>query len=178
MSEEAVYTIAGMVLFDIRPMQILKQSGKRLVFFLWAPKQMHVIFDLLDLPLVCQASRGYTLNMALDINILKSEIVERLKNLNPDKIVIFGSYAYGTPDDDSDVDIFIIKSVPKDQARAITLQARKLLRDIAIKHQIGFDILTAPEKFMQSRQDPFYRDDILAKGKIIYAKQAERSGMA
>ena len=88
---------------------------------------MHVIFDLPDLPLVCQASRGYTLNMALDINILKSEIVERLKNLNPDKIVIFGSYAYGTPDDDSDVDIFIIKSVPKDQARAITLQARKLL---------------------------------------------------
>ena len=65
--------------------------------------------------------------MALDINILKSEIVERLKNLNPDKIVIFGSYAYGTPDDDSDVDIFIIKSVPKDQARSITLQARKLL---------------------------------------------------
>ncbi len=38
----------------------------------------------------------------VDIEVLKHEIVERLKTLNPDKIILFGSYAYGTPNEDSD----------------------------------------------------------------------------
>jgi len=33
----------------------------------------------------------------VDIETIKSEIVERLKPLNPNKIILFGSYAYGTP---------------------------------------------------------------------------------
>ena len=31
----------------------------------------------------------------VDIEVLKKEIVERLKPLEPDKIILFGSYAYG-----------------------------------------------------------------------------------
>lgn len=33
----------------------------------------------------------------VDIEVLKHEIVERLKPLDPDKIILFGSYAYGIP---------------------------------------------------------------------------------
>ena len=33
----------------------------------------------------------------VDIEKLKDEIVERLKPLDPDKVILFGSYAYGTP---------------------------------------------------------------------------------
>jgi len=33
----------------------------------------------------------------VDIKKLKEEIVKRLKPLNPNKIILFGSYAYGTP---------------------------------------------------------------------------------
>ena len=40
----------------------------------------------------------------VDIEKLKPLIVERLKPLNPDKIILFGSYAYGTPNEDSDID--------------------------------------------------------------------------
>ena len=32
-----------------------------------------------------------------------------MKKLNPDKIILFGSYAYGTPNEDSDIDLFLLK---------------------------------------------------------------------
>ncbi len=45
----------------------------------------------------------------VDIELLKHEIVERLKPLDPDKIILFGSYAYGTPTEESDIDLFLVK---------------------------------------------------------------------
>jgi uncharacterized protein len=42
---------------------------------------------------------------------LLEEIVERLKDgLHPDKIILFGSHAYGKPNDDSDIDLLIVLS--------------------------------------------------------------------
>ena len=45
----------------------------------------------------------------VNIELLKQEIVKRLKPLSPEKIILFGSYAYGTPTEDSDLDIMIIE---------------------------------------------------------------------
>ncbi len=45
----------------------------------------------------------------IDIEKIKPEIIKNLKSLEPDKIVLFGSYAYGKPDEDSDIDLFIFK---------------------------------------------------------------------
>ncbi|WP_201766933.1 nucleotidyltransferase domain-containing protein [Chrysiogenes arsenatis] len=42
----------------------------------------------------------------INIEKIKLEIVERLKPLKPDKIILFGSYAYGTPTEHSDIDLF------------------------------------------------------------------------
>jgi len=44
----------------------------------------------------------------LDIEEIKSEIIKRLEPLNPNKIILFGSYAYGTPHKDSDIDLYIV----------------------------------------------------------------------
>lgn len=39
-----------------------------------------------------------------------SEIVNKIATgYNPDKIILFGSYASGNPSDDSDLDLFVIK---------------------------------------------------------------------
>jgi predicted nucleotidyltransferase len=40
-----------------------------------------------------------------DITQIKQQIVDALVSLNPEKIILFGSYAYGTPTEDSDLDI-------------------------------------------------------------------------
>ena len=38
----------------------------------------------------------------INVDVFKKEIVSRLKPLDLDKIILFGSYAYGTPKEDRD----------------------------------------------------------------------------
>ena len=45
----------------------------------------------------------------MDISKIKTEIVERLRPLMAEKIILFGSYAYGIPDEDSDLDICVVE---------------------------------------------------------------------
>ena len=99
---------------------------------------------------------------------LKSLIVEKLKPLNPDKIILFGSYAYGTPNEDSDIDLFIIKNLDKKKVRDYKLKLRKQVRDLISKYKIGFDFVVADNGFLKDRSDYFYKKDILEKGKVIY----------
>jgi len=44
----------------------------------------------------------------MDIEKVKLEIIEKLKPLNLSKIILFGSYAYGTPHKDSDIDLYVV----------------------------------------------------------------------
>lgn len=106
----------------------------------------------------------------IDIDNVTTEIVERLKPLDPEKIILFGSYAYGTPNEQSDIDLFLIKNIDADHAREYRLAARKQLRDLIFKYGIGFDIIAASNNVLQSRDDPFYKTDILKNGKVLYAK--------
>jgi len=106
----------------------------------------------------------------IDIEVLKLEIVERLKPLNPDKVILFGSYAYGTPTEESDIDLFLVKDLAVTEARNYRLSARKELRELIRKHDIGFDIITSSNSFLNSRDDYFYKTDILENGKVLYAK--------
>ena len=106
----------------------------------------------------------------LDIEILKPLIVDKLKKLNPDRIILFGSYAYGKPSEESDIDLYLVKDVEKDQAREYKLQARKALRELIFQYGVGFDILNSSDKFLRTREDYFYKVDILQNGKVIYAK--------
>lgn len=105
----------------------------------------------------------------IDIEQLKPEIIERLKPLRPDKIILFGSYAYGTPTEESDIDLFLIKNdlMSKD-ARVYQREARKRLRDLIYRYKTGFDILSAPAKYIEEREDYFYRVDLLQNGKVLY----------
>ncbi|WP_458700348.1 nucleotidyltransferase domain-containing protein [Sulfurospirillum sp. 1307] len=105
----------------------------------------------------------------VDIEKLKPEIIEKLKPLNPDKIILFGSYAYGTPNEDSDIDLFLLKDDLKlDDSRYYSREARKKIRELILKYKIGFDIISAPTKYVNQTQDYFYKIDILQNGKVLY----------
>lgn len=103
----------------------------------------------------------------INIAELKPLIVERLKSLNPDKIILFGSFAYGTPTENSDIDLFLVKD---DEETNIEAKALVKLRDLTKKYAIGFDVLSASNQFLASREDPFYQHDILQKGMVLYAQ--------
>lgn len=110
----------------------------------------------------------------LDIDTIKNEIVQRLKPLNPDKIILFGSYAYGQPNEESDIDLFLLKDdLGISKVRDYKLKLQKELFDIQKKYLLGIDLFVDSTERMQYRidtvKDQFY-NEILEKGVVLYAK--------
>ena len=108
----------------------------------------------------------------IDINHLKSLIIERLEPLNPEKIILFGSYAYGKPNEDSDIDLYIVTNdniMPRNwkEKNAIQLKYSRQLRDL--QKIIPIDIIVHTkqmyEKFKHINSS-FYKYDI-QKGQLL-----------
>ena len=105
----------------------------------------------------------------INIDVLIPQIVKRLLPLKPDKILLFGSHAYGTPTEESDIDLFLIKDdLEMDALDDFEIDAKMQLLELISKYKVGFDILSAPSTFLNARDDYFYKIDILKNGKVIY----------
>jgi len=109
------------------------------------------------------------------IMVLKSgiedTIIEALIPFKVEKIILFGSYIYGVPDNESDIDILVIKSVTEDETRKTRLMLKKELWEKLVMYNIPFDLLVDdPERINKRIEmgDYFYKE-ILNKGKTIYA---------
>jgi predicted nucleotidyltransferase len=111
----------------------------------------------------------------IDIEKIKLEIIECLKPLNPNKIILFGSYAYGTPNEDSDIDLFLLKdNLDLEDRREYEINASIMIYDLIKKYNIGFDILSAPTTYIETREDYFYKVDILEKGRVLYEQNSSK----
>jgi predicted nucleotidyltransferase len=107
----------------------------------------------------------------IDIETIKYEIIERLRSLDPQKIILFGSYAYGTPTDESDIDLFLLKEdLDLNKLDQFELEASRKISDLIYKYKIGFDVLSAPSNYLNEREDYFYKVDILQNGKVLYER--------
>ena len=94
------------------------------------------------------------------------------KDFNPEKIILFGSYAYGNPKENSDIDIFVIKDIERNQIREFKLLILDKLRKIIVNNKIDIDILVNNRTNIDERinmGDLFYKE-VIDKGRIIYAK--------
>jgi predicted nucleotidyltransferase len=100
-----------------------------------------------------------------------SLIVDKIKQEKPEKIILFGSYAYGNPGKESDIDILVIKNIDESQIRDFRIKLKTLLWDIITKEKIPVDILVDNLERINQRisdGDLFYRE-IMSKGNVIYA---------
>jgi uncharacterized protein len=104
----------------------------------------------------------------VDIDKIKDEIVECLLPLEPVKVILFGSYADGTANEDSDIDLFLIKKDGGLSDSKYSVKAHLALRKLIRKYRIGFDTFAATQGFLDSRKDYFFTEDILEKGRVIY----------
>jgi len=94
--------------------------------------------------------------------------IERIvRELQPDKIILFGSYAYGVPTPDSDVDLLIImetdaSTVQRYLAVSLLLYPRPFPVDILVK---------TPREVEQAlaRRDVLVRE-ILSRGRVLYER--------
>jgi len=89
-----------------------------------------------------------------------------VKNYKPEKIILFGSFAYGKPKENSDVDLVVIKKTKERFGSRLF----KVVR--FIKSKMGTDILVyTPEEWEAGiKNDYYFFKEIKNKGKLVYEK--------
>lgn len=98
-----------------------------------------------------------------------TQVVERLKaRYQPERIVLFGSWAYGTPSTDSDVDLLIIKQTDQPFHRRWT-EVYQLIHPLVKGLDFSPFVMTPDEVSQRQRaRDPFL-EEIFTRGETLYA---------
>jgi predicted nucleotidyltransferase len=96
------------------------------------------------------------------------QIVERFQ---PDKIILFGSYAYGTPHEDSDVDLLVVMPAHNEINQSIRIC-------LALPAPFSEDLIVrTPESLHWDPDDvDWFLKEILEKGKVLYEKKDRSVG--
>ena len=85
---------------------------------------------------------------------------------HPEQVILFGSYAYGEPNRDSDVDLLIVKPIHEGRVKDKVAIRRAWWPLLVGKYPLPFDLLLeTPQEFAVLRpQQTGYHAEILRKG--------------
>ncbi|TRZ78468.1 nucleotidyltransferase domain-containing protein [bacterium] len=106
--------------------------------------------------------------MSKDIEKKLSEITNKIvKEVDPEKIILFGSYAWGNPGPDSDVDLVVVEK-SKESRRERQINIRRLL----FGSGIAYDVVSYTPEEIERRlaMKDFFAEKIVNKGKVLYAR--------
>lgn len=97
------------------------------------------------------------------------DIVNRIaKNYNPDKIILFGSYARGNYNDNSDLDFILVKetNTPKHKRG---IEVRRLFYGLPIP--MDFKIYTSTEFNNELSNRYSFLNSAIQDGKVLYERK-------
>lgn len=113
-----------------------------------------------------KCSEGKICQIYGKINIMNpvvSNIINQLKPYNPEKIILFGSYASGSPTEESDVDLLVIK-----KTSSSFLERQKQVH-LLLKTAAAIDVFVlTPEEFKKAKQNNLFIKEAAENGKIVY----------
>jgi predicted nucleotidyltransferase len=94
------------------------------------------------------------------------QVADRFK---PDKIILFGSFAYGEPNEHSDVDLLVVMPCPNEFTQALRIQN-------ALEAPFALDLIVrTPQRLHQRIKDEdWFLREINEKGKTLYEKPHAR----
>jgi predicted nucleotidyltransferase len=106
----------------------------------------------------------------IPMRVIRRYAREVAEKFHPDKIILFGSYAYGTPHEDSDVDILVVMPARNQIAQAVRI-------DRAVEAPFPLDLIVRTPHNLRWRVEAgdWFLREIMAKGRVLY-EQAD-SGM-
>jgi predicted nucleotidyltransferase len=92
------------------------------------------------------------------------------EDFHPDKIILFGSYAYGQPHADSDVDILVVMPARNQRDQAFKIHS-------TIQPPFPLHLVVRTPKNLQWRlaEGESFLAEVLSKGKVLY--EANNQGM-
>lgn len=87
------------------------------------------------------------------------------ERFHPEKIILFGSYAYGTPHEESDVDLLVVTPTRNEINESIKYT-------LAFEPPISLDLIVqTPERLKRDMEDgDWFLREIVGKGKVVYDK--------
>jgi predicted nucleotidyltransferase len=90
------------------------------------------------------------------------QIVEKFQ---PDKIILFGSYAYGTPHEWSDVDLLVVMPAWNDRSKA-----NRICQALEAPFCLDLKVRTPKEVERDVRDGDWFLTEVVTKGKVLYEK--------
>ena len=109
---------------------------------------------------------SHTLCKVLGWRVRTCQVKQIAEKFQPEKIILFGSYAYGQPRPESDVDLLIVMATPLRNRE----QAAQIAR--AIDYHFGLDLLVRSSQQLAERLalGDFFLQEIIEGGKVLYAR--------
>lgn len=93
------------------------------------------------------------------------------ETFQPEKIILFGSYAYGQPHEWSDVDLLVVMP-----ARNQIDQSIRIINTLEAPFSLDL-IVRTPKRLRRDREDgDWFLREVLAKGKVLYEKADREVG--
>jgi predicted nucleotidyltransferase len=88
-----------------------------------------------------------------------------VQEFQPLKVILFGSHAYGTPTEDSDVDLLIVMDVPESATRQKAVEIRR-----RIPRHSRMDLLVrSPEEIAyRLAHNDWFMQEIIDRGQVLY----------
>ncbi len=93
------------------------------------------------------------------------------EEFQPDKIVLFGSYAYGTPNEDSDVDLLVVMPSRNHRNQAVEIRWR-----LAAPFPVDLIVRTPKDIAWRVAEGESFMTTILSQGKVLYEKDHQGMG--
>jgi predicted nucleotidyltransferase len=105
------------------------------------------------------------------MRVIRRFALQVAERFQPDKIILFGSYAYGTPHADSDVDILVIMPARNQLDQAVRIE-------LACDPPFPLDLLvrTPPNVQWRLAEGESFLREITTRGKVLYEKDHARVG--
>jgi predicted nucleotidyltransferase len=93
------------------------------------------------------------------------------EKFDPDKIILFGSFAYGTPHEWSDVDLLVVMDTPNEISQATRIK-------LAFDREFPLDLIVRTPnrlRFWLAQGESFLQE-ITGKGIVLYDSPRDRPG--
>jgi predicted nucleotidyltransferase len=105
------------------------------------------------------------------MSVIRRYVRQIADRFQPEKIILFGSYAYGTPHAGSDVDILVITPTRNESD-----SAWKIDRELARNFSLHLIVRTPKNMEWRLREGDWFLREIVARGKVLYEKTDSRVG--
>jgi predicted nucleotidyltransferase len=93
------------------------------------------------------------------------------EEFHPEKIILFGSYAYGTPHDDSDVDLLVVMPASNLHSQAVRIRLR-----LAAPFPLDLLVRTPQQMAWRLREGESFTTTVVSQGKVLYEKDDQAVG--